>query len=395
MSQLAFLGSKPIALSHSRASCASLCSNSPKRRTGTPVRALAQRETDPLVDNPLGPPAVVCVGEVLYDLFSANPMAAMSDRSQWSPSPGGGTANIAAGLAKLGTASAFIGNVGDDELGHQLISVLKEYNVNVDGMLKVPGKSTREVFVRRDETGERAFVGFGGVNDQFADACVLDPDSLPGVLFYAAQVLVTPTLSLAFPGSRQSLQELVELAKMCKLYIVVDVNWRPVFWDGMASESEARKTILDFVKNAHIVKVSVEEVEFLYGEPLARAAMERPRDVLRQLGGNVSGVIITAGSEGAAFAFDVGMEPTTGRIPARVPKERVVDTTGAGDSFLAGFLSEMLRVGGFASLSDADKVKAMALFGAEVASRVVTAPGSMKAIPTRDIVEATITGDPV
>lgn len=346
------------------------------------------READPLTENPLGPPLVLCVGEVLYDLFSDLPHAPTSDLSKWEKSPGGSPANVAAALAKLGTASAYIGNIGDDPVGEALVSILNNLNVNVDGVTKLKNRTTRQVFVERDASHERSFVDFSGQNADFADACALDLDKLPGVLFYAAQFLSTATLPLAFPGSSESLRELVGLAKMCKVRIVVDVNWRPVFWNGMASDEQARATILDFLKMADIVKISVEEVDFLFGETLAQTALDTPSEVMAKIGGSVSGIIVTAGAEGAAYNFELGMEAIEGKIAPVVPPEGVQDTTGAGDCFLAAFLSEMFNQGGPFALSNPEKIKRIGQFAATTASRVITAQGGITPLPSREQVEA-------
>lgn len=387
----AFLG-QPLLLF---GSSASLHGTSTGRSLSKRIRprfvASVARESDPITSSPLGAPSVVCFGEALFDLFAESPSASVTDASTWTAKPGGAPANLAAGLAKLSTASAIVGSVGDDTEGVDLQKLLADSGVNVDGLQQVPGRSTRRVFVRRNESGDPTFVGFSGENDQFADAVGLDLDALPGVLFYAAQIMVAPTLSLAFPGSAAVLRELVEVAKMCKLRIFVDINWRDVFWEGQASAAEARDTILAFLRDApgvDFVKLSQEEVAFLFNDALASSALEEPDAVLHKLGGQCCGVIVTAGSDGAAYAFEGGMEAVVGKIPAVMPEGGVVDTTGAGDAFLAGFLSEMLRMGGPFALTDKHKARRIAEFAATVASFVVAGPGAMDPLPSREQVEA-------
>lgn len=350
----------------------------------------SERTPDPLASSPLGAPLVICVGEALYDLLTVSPDAPTSDESQWTAEPGGASANLAAGLARLSTASALFGTVGSDPGGDALKETLRSLDVNVDGVQTASGRETRRVFVRRDESGERSFVDFSGPNPTFADTIALNPDTLPGVLFYAAQFLVTGTLGLAFPGSRGSQCELVELGRLCKLSIVVDVNWRPVFWKGQADDAEARNIILQYLRDkpgADIVKISQDEVGFLFDEQLAERALDDPTEVLRALGGRCTGLIVTAGHKGAAYVFSGGMEPVTGRVAAVAPDNSVVDTTGAGDAFLAGFLSEMLRLGGPFALTDRSKVKQIAEFGTVVASFVCGGMGAIGPLPSREQVE--------
>lgn len=358
---------------------------SPRRQP--PV--LCTRAQDPITASPLGPPVVICVGEALFDLLTSSPTAAMADSAAWTAFLGGSPTNLATALAQLSTASALVGRVGDDEKSEHVRATLKRKHVNVDGMQTAAGRKTRRVFVRRTDEGESSFVGFDGDNAQFADATALDVDALPGVLFYAAHVLVTGTLCLAFKESARTVVELGQLAKMCKLKIVVDVNWRSVFWDGWKIE-DARERILRYIREspgADIVKATEEEVDLLFGEELAGRALEDPTAVLRAIGGPCMGVVVTGGSKGASYSFSGGGEEIAGQVPAILGRGEVVDTTGAGDAFLAGFLSEMLKLGGPSALTDGNKAKKVVEFGVAVASFVVRGEGSIDPQPSREMVE--------
>ncbi|KAI0567018.1 pfkB family carbohydrate kinase [Gracilaria domingensis] len=301
----------------------------------------------------------------------------------WSGVAGGGPANVSAALAQLGTGSAFIGIIGDDEGGQRLKRVLIENHVNVDGVQEAKGHGTRTVFVRVGDDGERDFVGFGGDNRSFADTQQIDGDNLPGVLFYAAKMLMLPTLGLAFDGCAKSFDMLLDMAKTCMLETVVDINWRPVFWSHYSNE-EARKRILDIIYKVDLLKISCEEISFIFGDELATQALTDPQSVLQKV--QNKGVLITDGRNGSAYAFNYG-QLVTGRAQAVAPASGVVDTTGAGDSFLAGFLSEMMRLGGTPALADAKKVKEMIEFAAATASFVIAREGVFSSLPTRKEVE--------
>lgn len=280
-----------------------------------------------------------------------------------------------------------VGNVGDDEAGQALVEGLRQGCVNVEGMGVAVGRKTRRVFVRRDDDGERAFVAFSGTNAEFADTVGVEEERVPGVLFYAARVLVTGTLGLAFSGSRRMVREMVEVARMCKLHVVVDVNWRPVFWEGQLGDEEARMEILRFVRGADYVKIGRDEVSFLLGEEIAGRSMEKPEEVLEVLGGSCTGVIVTDGGEGSSYAFLGGEKMVAGHVEAFPPPCGVVDTTGAGDAYLAGFLSEMLRLGGTFALRDDEKTRRIVEFAAAVAAFVVGGLGPTGPMPSREVVE--------
>ena len=92
---------------------------------------------------------IICLGEILFDCL-ADPMGKeLSEVTSWTEYPGGAPANVACALSKLGDASAFIGCVGQDKAGGQLISVLEENGVDVAGVQRATSAPTRKVYVTR------------------------------------------------------------------------------------------------------------------------------------------------------------------------------------------------------------------------------------------------------
>ena len=148
-------------------------------------------------------PRVLCLGEILLD-YLADQIDLDSDRvTSWTPYPGGAPANVACALVKLGTAAAFIGCIGQDQAGEQLLRLLETIGVNTVGVQRHPTAATRQVYITRSADGERFFAGFGGLAaDKFADTH-LKADELPEPLFASADYLVLGTLELAYPDSRQ------------------------------------------------------------------------------------------------------------------------------------------------------------------------------------------------
>lgn len=351
------------------------------------------REVDPITKSALGTPQVICFGEILHDLLSRSPDADAADLSAWEAYTGGAPANVAACLAALGTPVAYIGNVGDDETGKDCIKTLRDRNVDVSGVSVLPSHSTRRVFVRRRE-GERSFVGFAGNNTEFADTVKLDFDTLPGVLFYASRAFVSGTLALAFPGSADSLAETIKMAQMCKLLVLLDINWRDKFWNHVPSDG-ARSKIIDVLKCADIVKASLEDIEFLLGKDAADRAFDDPFSTAKQIGGGKLGIIVTGGEEGVSYAFcEEGADTpsATGKIAATPPPDGVVDTTGAGDALVAAFLSELLNQGGQAVLTDSSVMEKIMHFAVRVASVVVSGTGAMDPLKSREQVFSLTSG---
>lgn len=249
---------------------------------------------------------MIFVGEALFDRLTSDPGASFSNAANWTLYAGGAPANLACALAKLGTESAFIGGIGDDADGAHLRQHLSDARVNVDGVQTLPGHPTRSVFVRHEADAEGVFAGYSSRSDRCANAQRLDPEALPGMLFYATQIFACGTLELAFPGARETVAELAALAQACRLRLFVDVNCRAVFWDGVCSEREARERIMEFLcdkPGADFVKASVEDVRFLFGNDLAEAAFKDPVNLMRAIGAKCTGALVTAGERGAAYAF--------------------------------------------------------------------------------------------
>lgn len=285
---------------------------------------------------PMGePPRVICVGEVLIDAIAKDATVKPGDPAdRWTAYAGGAPANVACALTKLGTPAGFIGVIGNDDDGAKLLDVMKECNLPAQ-MVQRSERPTRRVQVTRDDSGERRFAGFEGdlPSEAFAD-CDLDVNKLSGTWLYAADYLVTGTLSLASEQGRQAMMKLKKVADDLNLVRFVDVNWRPVFWKHQ-SESEVRSIILDYLQGAKLIKLTDEEAEWLLDVP-KEEALATPNKILKMFPDCV-GLLVTAGERGCAYAF----AKHGGSMPAfEIP---IVDTTGAGDAFTAGFIHELIK----------------------------------------------------
>jgi fructokinase len=325
---------------------------------------------------------VLCFGEALLDRLGApgrDPAApGAEDRL------GGAPANVACALARLGTPVAFLGRLGDDGIGRAFQELFRQRGVEVSGLQWDRERPSRTVLVRRDGAGERSFAGFAA--DQgagFADQAVaVDPllraaaPLLPG-----ARWLVVGTLALASPTTALAQEGLRQQAAAAGLGLAVDVNWRPTFW-GLAPDCEpppaALAAIGKLLQGAALIKCSREEAEWLFG----------------------------AGADPATIAGSLPCQPavliTDGPRPLRwwlggqggaqaVPVVPVVDSTGAGDAFLAGLLH---RLCGRAEFHSGAGVAPTASWQAEVVrfaaacgALTCTAAGAIDAQPTTVAVE--------
>jgi fructokinase len=309
-------------------------------------------------------PRILCLGEILFDLLSDQPGVPYEEVTAWTPYPGGAPANVATALAKLGTPSGFIGCVGQDDAGNQLVRLLHDSGVNIEGVQQHPNAPTRGVYVVRSVTGDRAFAGFGNYQTtEFADT-YLDAGKLPVHLFETAAFLAMGTLAMAYPASREATRHALSLANQHFIKVLLDVNWRPVFW---LNPDEAPGIIRSLIPHTDFLKLSDDEAEWLFDTA-------DPGIIAHRLE-TVEGVLVTAGEKGCAYCINGNQ----GKLPAfEMP---VVDTTGAGDSFVAGFLHQLCQQG-VKNLTDATQVDAIVRYASAVGALTTTTAGAIAAQPT-------------
>ncbi|TVQ43072.1 MAG: carbohydrate kinase [Gloeocapsa sp. DLM2.Bin57] len=307
---------------------------------------------------------VLCLGEILIDYLADQVETNLELVKSWTAYPGGALANVACSLVKLGTKSAYIGCIGADELGKELEKVLLAVGVDTTGLVILPSAPTRRIYVLRSPDGERTFAGFGDYSpDAFADA-YLQPTNLREDLFINADFLVLGTLELAYPITRKAIWRALELADYYNLKVVVDLNWRKCFW---LNPDEAKPLIKQLLKSVDFLKLSQEEAEWLFNSTDAGAIAHR--------GGDFEGVLVTAGANQVSYC----LRDNEGKV---TPKSfTVVDTTGAGDSFLAGFIHQLTQQG-INALDNPDTAKDIVNYACLIGGLTTTKLGAISAQPT-------------
>ena len=312
---------------------------------------------------------VLCLGEVLFDCLADQLGRKLEEVESWTPYPGGAPANVACALVKLGTSAAFIGAVGKDEPGNELVQLLAKVGVHTSGVQYHVSAPTRRVYVVRSTAGDRNFAGFGEYDtSEFADTH-LKGSEMPLSLFEGADFLVLGTLELAYPESSKAVHRALELAAQYDLKVVVDVNWRPVFWKNPDIAPEVIRQIL---KQVDFLKLSKEEAQWLFNT-------SDPGAINYRVDG-VEGVLVTDGENGCAYC----LSENEGKIPAfAIP---VVDTTGAGDGFLAGFIHQLAKQG-IQSLGDKETAKKIVTYASAVGALTTTKAGAIASQPTAEQVE--------
>ncbi len=308
-------------------------------------------------------PQVLCLGEILFDCLADRPGQAYEEVESWTPYPGGAPANVASGLVKLGTPAGFIGCVGQDDAGDELVNLLKDIGVDCTGVQRHETAPTRKVYVVRSEEGDRSFAGFGEIDTtEFADTR-LQADQLPHELFFQADFLVVGSLELAFPDSRKAVFRALDMAEQYDVKIAIDINRRDMFWPD---PTESKEVIESLIKRVDFLKISDEEAQWLFDTIDAGAIKYRL--------GNVEGVLVTAGANNTTYCLG----ENEGVIPSF--SVDVVDTTGAGDAFVAGFIHQVC-MHGVKYLEDPSCAKDVVRYAMAVGALTTTRPGAIAAQP--------------
>jgi fructokinase len=131
---------------------------------------------------------------------------------------------------------------------------------------------TRDVYVVRTLDGDRIFDSFGHDTNSYCD-CFIRAEDLPRDKLKASEVVVMGTLGLAYPETGKAMKEAMAICKQSDTIVMVDVNWRPVFWEN---PDTATDEIVPFVQQADLVKITDEEAEWAFGIPRAEA-LQHPR----------------------------------------------------------------------------------------------------------------------
>ncbi|WNC23055.1 carbohydrate kinase [Thermosynechococcus sp. PP22] len=304
-------------------------------------------------------PTVLCAGEVLFDCLEVPP-----DPPQCFL--GGAPANVACGLVKLRVSAAFLGAVGDDALGEQACAELAALGVNIEAVERVAGVPTRQVRVQL-VGGDRQFVGFAPAGTSvFADMQFSGQQVSPSFLA-GAQFFVTGTLGLASEPTATTIEHLVQQLRQNGAFILIDANWRPIFW---RDASAAPERIRPFLAQAHFLKLAKEEAELFFSD-------SDPQVVYRALWGTAPdhAVVITDGDQTIHYCW----HENQGEL--QPPAMPVVDTTGAGDGFVAGWIAQLLQ-GSPETYRDPQWQAACLEFATVVGALVTTKRGAIAGQPT-------------
>ena len=301
------------------------------------------------------PGPLLAVGETMA-LLTAAEVGRLRHAGSLTLGVAGAESNVAIGARRLGSPAAWVGRVGDDELGELVVSRIRAEGVDVGGVVRDPGAPT-SLMVKERRTAAMVRVLY---YRRHGPGSRLEPGDLDPARVAAAGVLhvtgITPALS---DSARATVEHAVELAREARVPVSFDLNYRSALWPPDRAAAVCR----DLAARADLVFASDDEAELLglQGEAADLASG------LADLGNGHA--VVKLGERGAVAAVD-GRVHVVDPVPVQA-----VDPVGAGDAFVAGYLAETL-----AGRPVPERLATAAACGAFA----VTVPGDWEGLPSRD-----------
>ncbi len=293
----------------------------------------------------------VVVGRAGIDFFTDAGVAA-EDAETVSVGLGGSSANIAAGICKLGGKSALVTSVSDDSVGSYCIGQLKRYGVSAEYVSKVGGeyRNSLAFYESRIENHRNVIYRNGAADFQ------MSIEDVEAVDFSKFGAMITAGTVFAAEPSRGASFRAMELAHAAGIPVIFDVDYRPYSWP---SAEVAAEVLTKAAEMSDMIVGNDEEFGFMAG------GIDQSLQKARSLAGSTDLIVYKMGEKGAITFFDCDEIPT-GIYPVEALKP-----TGAGDSFMAGLVT---------SLAGGHDLKTSLLRGSACASVTVSRPGCAPAM---------------
>jgi fructokinase len=306
---------------------------------------------------------IVCLGELLIDMFPAELGRRLAEVSAFNPKPGGAPANVAVAAARLGAKSAFIGKVGDDAFGRFLADTLTQTGVNTQGIRFDPTARTTMAFIAQPDAHTAEFVFYRNPGADMR----LRPDELDQELLQQCRAFHFGSVSLSAEPVRQATLEAARQAKAAGALISFDVNYRPSLW---FNSDEALQVIAAALPLANLVKVNEVELELLSG------TVDLEKGGQKILGHGSDLVVVTLGPNGSFFCSAQG----SGGVPPFTVQ--TVDAIGCGDAFVAGLLKQLVSGNHWRGKLAPAQLHQVLRYANAVGALTATKQGVIPALPT-------------
>lgn len=308
---------------------------------------------------------VVALGELLID-FTENGISEQGN-PLLEANPGGAPCNVLALLAKLGKKTAFIGKVGKDSFGEKLAETIKGCGIDSDGLVFDDKVHTTLAFVHKKPDGDRDFSFY---REPGADMMLSETD-VNTDLIRNSKIFHFGTLSMTHESNKAATVSAINTAKESGALISFDPNLREPLWKSL---DEAKAAMKYGISVCDILKISDNEIEFFTGEKdidKGVAAIRKEFDV--------GFVLATMGKKGSKAYCD-GILVSAGAYD----NPDVVDTTGAGDTFMGCALNYICENG---IMLDKEQLAELLDFANAAASIITSRRGALKVMPDKEDID--------
>lgn len=304
---------------------------------------------------------VVALGELLID-FTPNGMSEQGN-PVFEANPGGAPCNVLSMLTRFGHKTAFIGKVGQDMFGRMLSGAITECGISAEGLRFDSEVNTTLAFVHKLANGDRDFSFY---RKPGADM-MLRADEVSEELIAGAKIFHFGTLSMTHPDVEAATKRAIEYAEKHGALRSFDPNLREPLWKDL---EDARKAIRYGLAHCDILKISDNEIQWLTGETDFTAGVEALR---REF--DIPLILVSMGPDGSrAYTKELMIEAPACLNP------HTIETTGAGDTFCACVLHDVLENG--LDAFTPERLTAMLTLANAAASIVTTRRGALRVMPT-------------
>lgn len=314
------------------------------------------------------------MGEALIDFIPMDVDTDLKDVSGFIKKPGGAPANVAACVSKLGNEAFFIGKLGKDAFGDFLRDTMNNVGINTSYVSQTDEANTCLAFVSLKSDGNREFSFY---RKPSADL-LLEADEIKENWFQSGDIFQFCTVSLLKNTPvRDAHRRAIDIVKNKGGVIFFDPNLRFPLWPD---RDALRETCLEFMEYADVIKISDEELEFITGT----VDEHKAADFLFSNGIKI--FIYTMGKDGARL-FTPRFSAAGGGF-----KVDAVDTTGAGDAFLGGFIGKMMNDGRGIEDIDEDYAAELLKYSNACGAIVSSRKGAISSMPDVKEVEKFLKG---
>lgn len=285
---------------------------------------------------------VVCVGRVSVDLYGEQIGADLASAATFRRFVGGSAGNIAIGSARLGLRTAMLARAGSDAMGDYVVDELRRESIDTDSIVRDPERGTGVIALAMHEARDfpRSFL----VQDPAEFA--LRADDIDAALIGRARAVVVTGSLLAKPTLREAAEIVLDAAAEHDTAVVFDVDYRPAFW-GVVPHSqgenlvdvtpEVTEQLQSVLSRCDVVVGTEAEIRALGGSPHTADALRAIRERTDAL------IVLKLGPAGCrAFTADIPDDLSDAPHSPGFAVD-VVNSVGAGDAFMAGFLRGYLR----------------------------------------------------